>query len=99
MSSQFSPGAFVIRNKKTKTALHLVNPAPGDRASISDVVALEQDENQYHSQQIWWVEPLADAKTLVGSLGDLIYSITNPCSGKALHMEGDPGKDCGGEWA
>lgn len=72
--------------------LHLVTPAPDDRAGVSDVVALEQDENQYHSQQIWWIEPLADAKTLVG---DPIYSITNPCDGKALRMRGAPGKDCG----
>lgn len=92
MSSQLSPGAFVIRNRRTKTVLHLVTPAPGDRAGVSDIVALEQDENRYHSQQIWWIEPLADAKTIVG---DPIYSITNPCDGKALRMRGAPGKDCG----
>lgn len=91
MSNRISAGAFVVRNRKTKTVLHLVNPAPGDRAGASDVVASEQDENRYQNQQIWWIEPLADAKTLVGSLGEPIYSITNPCSGKSLHMEGGPG--------
>lgn len=91
MSNVITPGAYVIRNKQTKTVLHIVAPAPGDRMSVPEVVAFEQDENQYHDQQIWWIEPLADTKSIVGHLGDMIYSITNTCSGKSLHMDGLPG--------
>lgn len=95
MSDRIPTGAYVIRNKHARTVLHLVMPQPDGRESISDVVALDQDENKYHDQQIWWIEPLPqeeEPEGSSGSQGSLFYSITNPCSVKALHMTGVPGR-------
>lgn len=93
MSDRIPAGAYVIRNKQTRTVLHLVAPEPGERASVHEVVALEQDESQYHNQQIWWVEPLAEVATPEKSQSDAVYLITNLCSGKSLHMEGSPSRN------
>lgn len=96
MSDKISAGAYVIRNKHTRTVLHLVSPWPGAGKDTSDVVASEQDENQYHDQQIWWIEPLENVRGVGWGQSDYIYSITNPCSRKALHMSGG-GKVFGSE--
>lgn len=53
----------------------------------SRVVAYEQDENLYHEQQIWWVEPLHEHEdTLPEGENEFVYSITNPSSGRSLDM-------------
>lgn len=72
----FIPGAYVIRNKIKRLVLH------------TDEVYFEHDssvcatnlEVKFWNQQTWWIEPLPNT----GKKADLIYSITNPASGRAL---------------
>lgn len=91
---QIRTGAYVIRNKHARTVLHLQAPGLKEREITSDVIAQPQDENKYHDQQIWWIEPLPDEEAAgVEALGgSCFYTITNPCSMKALKMTGTPGR-------
>lgn len=94
MTDRIRTGAYVIRNKRARTVLHLLAPGPSERETTSDVVALAQDENKYHDQQIWWIEPLPDEEVAgAEAVGrSCFYTISNPCSMKALNMTGAPGR-------
>lgn len=87
MSDIIPTGAYVIRNKKASTVLHVEDPDV--TKTWSNVVAYEQDENRYHGQQIWWIEPLPGHKD---SKDELVYSITNPSSGRSLDMNAGSGR-------
>lgn len=87
MSDRVPTRAYVIRNKQTSTVLHIVDPDA--TKNWSNLVAYEQDENTFFDQQIWWIEPLPGCKD---SKGEVVYSITNPSSGRALDMNGRAGR-------
>jgi hypothetical protein len=50
MADTVPTGAYVIRNKKTCAVLHF------KKDEIFSATAIEQDEEKYREQQIWWVE-------------------------------------------
>lgn len=78
MSDRIIAGAYVIRNKKTSTVLHV-------KAGTGELLAYRQDESKYQNHQIWWIEPLCEYEDHEPEKG-LVYSITNPATGKSLDM-------------
>lgn len=87
MTDRIIAGAFVIRNKKRSTVLHIEK---SDVSAIdSSLLAYEQDESKFSNQQIWWVEPLSDYENPEPEKGP-VYSITAPASGMSLDLV--PGK-------
>jgi len=50
MADTIPAGAYVIRNKKTCAVLHF------KKDEIFSATTIEQDEENYREQQIWWVE-------------------------------------------
>lgn len=83
VSGTLSAGPYVIRNRMTSTVLHM------EHLDINkdgcNVLAFKQDEGQFKNQQIWWIEPLAEYGSEDEKPGDgLVYSITNPASGRSL---------------
>lgn len=91
MFDRVPAGPYVIRNRKSLTVLHVGDP---DVTKIgSQVLSYAQDENRYRDQQIWWVEPLSEHKDNTnGDEEGLVYSITNPSSGRSLDMISDTGE-------
>lgn len=84
MSDRIITGAFIIRNKKRSTVLHIEK---SDVSAIgSTLLAHEQDESKFSNQQIWWVELLSDYENPEPEKGP-VYSITAPASGMSLDME------------
>jgi hypothetical protein len=51
MAQTISPGAYVIRNRKTSTVLQ-ADGHPND----SHVSTSERDEERHRDRQIWWIE-------------------------------------------
>lgn len=90
MSDTIIAGAYVIRNKKTLTVLHIEKAGP--KNGFSGLSVCEQDERRFTNQQIWWIEPLPDYEDHEPERGT-VYSITNPASGKALDI--NPGEGTG----
>lgn len=87
MTAPLPTGAYIIRNCRTSTVLH--TEAPDALATGSTTVyAHEQDEGQFHNQQIWWVEPLAD---YTGPSNGTLYSINSPGGGKVLEADPESG--------
>lgn len=89
MSDTVIAGAYVIRNKKTLTVLHIKK---ADQNKFSGLSTCEQDERRFMYQQIWWIEPLPNYEDHEPE-GGIVYSITNPASGKALDI--NPGEGTG----
>lgn len=82
MSDGITTGAYIIRNRKRSTVLHIEHYAKRD---CSNLLAYEQDEGNYGGQQIWWIEPLCDHDDKEAEKG-VVYSITNPSNGGAIDM-------------
>lgn len=73
------PGAFVIRNTKTKQVLHT------DEKSTT-VWMETQDEENYRSEQIWWID-IAEGCHIPTNPEEeqhLLYTITNQSLGSRL---------------
>lgn len=70
------PGAFLIRNRKTRKVLHLLNPK--DKISYP-VVTFDRDEEKYRNEQIWWIDvvPGCSAPTGQDKPTDTYYTISN----------------------
>lgn len=81
MFDSITAGAYVIRNKKTSTVIHIEKTDVASGAE-AELVAFKQDEDTYKNQQIWWIEPLLNHEDSDGP----VYSITNPASGKSLEI-------------
>lgn len=81
-------GAYVIRNRKTSTVLHI--QYPDAKHQDTSLQAYKQDESQFADQQIWWLEPLADYNGADSDKG-VVYSITSPGSGKSLDTNPETG--------
>lgn len=79
MSDRIIAGAYVIRNKKTSTVLHVGRPG------TTELLVYRQDESMYQSQQIWWIEPLCEYEDHEPEKG-LVYSITNPATRMSLDI-------------
>lgn len=79
MSDRIIAGAYVIRNRKTSTVLHI------EEVGKCELLAYRQDESVYQNQQIWWIEPFPDYEDHEPEKG-LVYSITNPGTGMSLDM-------------
>lgn len=88
MNSQIPPGAYVIRNKRTSSVLH-IKDNPFD--TWSRIFVSEQDENMYRDRQIWWIEQLPGCE---GDGEEVVYSITNTPSGMALSSRQRNGTKC-----
>lgn len=84
MNNQIPTGAYIIRNGGGS-----VLAADGAAfAQLSSIIISKEDEIKYRDQQIWWVEQLPDTK---GDGDEMICSITNASSGKALGLENSKG--------
>lgn len=75
MTNRIIPGAYVIRNKQTATVLH----AQTDNSLTW--TSLKPNENDYHNEQIWWIESIPGYEN--NEEGEL-YSITHISSGRSL---------------
>lgn len=88
VSAVVPAGAYVIRNRKTSTVLHIQHPDA--KHQDTSLQAYQQDESQFADQQIWWLEPLANYNDADSSKG-VVYSISSPGSGKSLDANPDSG--------
>lgn len=61
-------------------------PVPDLKSHCWPVEMHEQDENRFMNQQVWWIEPIFDYVPCDGNPG-VVYTITNPMSGKAFDMK------------
>lgn len=90
LSGTPSAGPYVIRNKLTSTVLHMEHRDLNKDGC--NVLAFKQDEGQFKNQQIWWIEPLAEYGSENEKPEDgLVYSITNPATGRSLDTNPEGG--------
>lgn len=80
-------GAYVIRNKKNSTVLHICD-AHAAVIKCGQIVIHNRDEIKYRDQQIWWVERLPEREDDTAHEQGPIYSITNTASGLSLDICG-----------
>lgn len=79
-------GAYILRNKRSATVVHLQS-TPNNAATDNSVVAHTQAEEQFRDQQVWWIEGVPDG-TLPGepSSSTVRYTITSLASGRSLAL-------------